>query len=188
MREIKYRAWDNVADRMYYTGEEEDVLFIFNSNGIAAERIYGEEIAASTAELSYDLKTEKLEHLIYMECTGLKDVNGDYIFEGDIVKYISREQIGTKGNYKNSYAVYGDVEVIGEVKFGNIERDIKFRSVNTFIVESSNSVSYDSYFFSDSKNRGAKTVTSNLTKPLFIDKEYEIIGNVYESPDCKGVN
>lgn len=39
----QYRAWDNVKDRMYYLGEEEDVVFHFESNGIVATDITEDE-------------------------------------------------------------------------------------------------------------------------------------------------
>ena len=74
MKEIKFRAWDDVEDLMYYTGEETDIIFYFDDNGIVAEKILG------------DYETEKLPYLKYMPFTGLYDRKGTPIYEGDIAK------------------------------------------------------------------------------------------------------
>ena len=75
MKEIKFRAWDDVEDKMYYTGEETDIIFYFDDNGIVAEKILG------------DYETEKLPYLKYMPFTGLYDRKGTPIYEGDLLQH-----------------------------------------------------------------------------------------------------
>src|SRR5690606_32122071 len=105
MREIKFRAWDDVEDKMYYTGEETDIIFYFDDNGIVAEKILGE------------YETEKLPYLKYMPFTGLYDRKGTPIYEGDLLQHPN----GTIAEIKYSDDLAAFVAVYAQS--GNTEMD-----------------------------------------------------------------
>lgn len=121
MREIKFRAWDNVEDKMYYTGEESDIFFSFNSNGIVATKIQDEPLE----------EIDSLDHLIYMQYTETKDKNGTDIYEGDIVEYFKNEFAEIKFNEGVFYIESkSEIEFISDIKahmkvVGNIYNDKK---------------------------------------------------------------
>ena len=112
MREIKFRAWDKDANKMYVVGRLEWLH---------------EEISEVQRDKSRGWTNDTISNYIIMQYIGLKDKNGKEIYEGDIVDIdCSKEyQRDVKGIIKFSY---GSFNVVDEKEihysFGEIPDEI----------------------------------------------------------------
>ncbi len=84
MREIKFRAWDNYSRKMIY--DEVSSYMSINDNGT--------------------LNTSSVFGNIAMQFTGLVDKNGKEIYEGDILKCVSKNEF-SKGQISHREVIFG---------------------------------------------------------------------------------
>lgn len=99
MREIKFRAWDKVQKGMYQSITLREII------------------------KSWPADDDKARNLIFMQYTGLKDKNGEEIYEGDILDCQWNIDNKMTGDRRVLYEVTDIREFYYDTKGGYIDLD-----------------------------------------------------------------
>ena len=109
MREIKFRIWDNTFKEWYVSGVSLWELFNLSEDALFRE-IEWSHLA---------------QRLVFLQYTGLKDIEGKEVYEGDIIEYnpidstaIKRAEVKYNkmiGQFEPLPKIFGKCKILGNV-------------------------------------------------------------------------
>lgn len=126
MRDIKFRAWDNEMEAMVYQGDDEIYICFDGENWklLDYNKTHWETDEYGMNEIEQPWEVENIE---IMQYTGMKDVKGVEIYEGDILQseHYFKYQVVFKGDcwrceslknnrFKNRF-IGRDLKAIGNI-------------------------------------------------------------------------
>lgn len=165
LREIKFRVWNSEDEVMFYSDPDDFTL-----------------VRADRPEKRFGIIMQgRLGNLLgypIMQFTGLHDVNGKEIYEGDILQTTHKIRFGTSvsGRGRNWYTFAKDKEVTegGVVEYRYGQWLVVFQSFHD----------YDSYFLCTQKSDKPKHLHEQVIEELHNDpRKHEVIGNIHENPE-----
>ena len=116
MNEIKIRIYNKENRKMLYPKTLQELLLIERNNG-AIEKII-ESTIYRISKLSEDRAKVEYNYLEFMLYTGKKDIKGNEIYEGDIIK---------------GYWIIGREEFIGRIEYDENECTFQVKGLSQFL-------------------------------------------------------
>lgn len=157
MREIKFRAWDTIENKMY-----QDV-----------QNLYDNEVCPRLCNSFGEILAEK--DIVVMQYTGLNDKNGKEIWDGDILGLIEPEVRGAQNRFGKVRVLFGEYDD-SEIEYGSAGIGWYVEGYHGYKMVDGKREKY--------RIGGYESQWSLLRcvgRAIYEDR-WEVIGNIYENP------